>query len=99
MGSEPIDDEIPIELEDLTVQSQDVIGIFNYLPDQWGSMGGYTGKDLTSFATIFKIFEVEESNWILYLDLLGVLIEEQVKVVNKKIEAESKRGAKSGKRN
>jgi len=94
IGSEPIEDEIPVEVDDLTVQSQQVIEIFNYLPDEWGSMGGYQGKKLDNFPIIFELFEVPKTNWILYLDLLGVLIEEQVKIVNKKIEAESKRGAK-----
>lgn len=96
MGSEPNPDEIPVEVDDLTVQSQEVIEIFNYMPDEWGSMGGYVGKNLHNFPTIFELFKVPEDNWILYLDLLGILIEEQVKIVNKKIEAEAKRGAKSG---
>lgn len=96
MGSEPVEKEIPIELDDLTAQSQEVIEIFNYLPDQWGSMGGYTGKDLSNFPIIFDLFHVPKEQWLLYIDLLGILIEEQIKVVNKKIEAETKRGAKRG---
>lgn len=94
LGSTPLDEEMPIGIDDLTVQSQEVIEIFNYLPDQWGSMGGYIGKELTNFPTIFKLFKVSKSNWLLYLDLLGILIEHQIEIVNKKIEAKAKQGAK-----
>jgi len=97
LGSEPIEEEIPTELDDLTAQSQEVIEIFNYFPDKWGSMGGYEGKELTNFPVIFKLYEVPEDKWLLYLDLLGILIEEQIKIVNQKIKAEAKRGNKSGK--
>jgi hypothetical protein len=97
LGSAPIESEIPTELDDLTVQSQEVIEIFNYLPDQWGAMGGYLGKDLSNFDVVFRLFNVDESYWLVYLDLLGILIEKQVEVVNKKIEAKAKMGAKGGK--
>lgn len=96
MDSEPLENEIPIELDDLTAQSQEVIEIFNYLPDQWGGMGSYTGKDLSNFPIIFELFHVPKEQWLLYIDLLGILIEEQIKVVNKKIESHTKQGAKSG---
>lgn len=94
LGSTPLEEEMPIELDNLTVQSQEVIEIFNYLPDEWGAMGGYTGKDLKNFPVIFKLFKVKKSNWLLYLDLLGILIEHQIEIVNKKIEAKAKQGAK-----
>lgn len=94
MNSIPIEEEIPVGIDDLTAQSQLVIEIFNYMPDKWGSMGGYEGKDISTFPIIFKLFKIPKKQWILFLDLLGVLIEEQIKIVNKKIEAESKRGAK-----
>ena len=94
MNSTPIKEEIPVEIDDLTVQSQNVIEIFNYFPEKWGGMGGYEGKDISNFPTIFNLFEVPQKDWLLYLDLLGVLIEEQVKIVNRKLEAKSKRGAK-----
>lgn len=96
LGSTPVEEEIPIELDDLTVQTQTVIEIFNYLPDKWGGMGGYEGKDLSNFPVIFNLFEVPKTQWLTYIDLLGILIEEQIKVVNKKIEAETKRGVKRG---
>ena len=97
LGSTPVQSEIPVELDDLTVQAQEVVEIFNYLPDQWGAMGGYLGKDLSNFPVVFKLFNIDKSYWLVYLDLLGILIEKQVEIVNKKIEAKAKMGAKSGK--
>lgn len=93
LGNDPIVEEIPIELDDLTVQSQEVIEIFNYFTDEWSDMGGYLGKNLSNFPVIFDLYGVPKNNWLLYLDLLGVLIQEQVKIVNTKISKESKKGA------
>lgn len=90
LGSKPIFEEIPVNLDDLTIQSQEVIAISNYLPDRWG-MGGYEGKDFSNIKDILILHEVSELNWLLYMDLLNVLIDEQIKIVNKKIS----QGAKS----
>ena len=47
LGTEPIDDDIPIEVDDLPELVQKALHIYSYLPDAWEGMSGtYMGKDL-----------------------------------------------------
>lgn len=47
LGSEPIDDEIPVEADDFPELVQKALHIYSYLPDIWEGMSGtYMGKDL-----------------------------------------------------
>ncbi len=98
LGNEPIPEEIPPAFSDLTHQAQDIMEIFMYLKDDWGSMGGYLGKDLSNVTDIFTIFEIPKEEWLQHLELLQVVINEQTAYINKKIKAES-RTKQSGKTN
>lgn len=63
LGSEPIDDEIPVDIDDFPVEVQEAIKIYNNLQDNWDYMGGnYIGKNLTGFRDILDIFEVEKAD-------------------------------------
>jgi hypothetical protein len=98
LGSEADPNEIPPAFHELTHQAQDAMEIFMYLKDDWSSMGGYLGKDLSNLSIVFEIFDVPKSDWLLYFELLQTIIAEQTAYVNKKIKAES-RTKTSGKTN
>jgi len=98
LGTDPDYDEIPPDFNELTHQAQDAMEIFMYLKDDWSSMGGYLGKDLSSLSEILEIFEIPKSDWLLYFEILQVIITEQTAYINKKIKAES-RTKTSGKTN
>lgn len=88
LGTVPDKDQMPADLEDLTSQTQEVVAIFNYLPDKWDSMAGaYLGKDLSNILTFFEVFDVHKKDMVVYLDLLAVLIEEQIKFTNNKLKS------------
>lgn len=60
LGTEPIESEIPLEYEDLALEVQEAIRIYNNLQDSWDYMGGnYIGKNLNGFKDILDIFEVD----------------------------------------
>lgn len=62
VGSEPKEEEIPIEFEDLNEDVQEVIGIYNMLRDNWDSMSGvYLGKDFAGIQDILNIMGIEDS--------------------------------------
>lgn len=91
MNTEPEPSEIPPEFEDLTVQAQEAYEITTYLPDNWSEMsGGYIGKDLSNISTFFELFNVPRSDWLLYMELIYVVIEERKTTINKKVAAASK---------
>ena len=63
LGSEPLESEIPVDYEDLALEVQEALRIYNNLQDTWDYMGGnYIGKNLTGFMDILKIFEVESAD-------------------------------------
>lgn len=95
LGTEPDENEMPPDFEDLTIQSQECINLFNYLPDKWNEMSGsYVGKDLSDLFTIYKLFNIDKCNWLLYLELLNVIIDERIRSVNNKIKREAQQSGK-----
>jgi hypothetical protein len=61
LGTEPKEDEIPIEVTDFPPQVQEVIKVFNHLPDRWDSLSGtYFGKDYSILPFLIKVFGVED---------------------------------------
>lgn len=68
LGSEPVSEEIPVELDDLPELVQQAFTIYGMLSDKWDSMGGsYLGKD---YALVFSL-----------LDLYGVADKQEVLLV------------------
>lgn len=77
LGSEPLEEEIPIEYEDLPLEVQEALQLYNTLQDSWDYMGGnYIGKDLSYFGTILDLYEVPREDrrrlyeLVIYIDQL-----------------------------
>lgn len=68
LGSEPVEEEIPVDFEDLVVEAQQALQIYNNLQDSWDYMNGnYIGKILIGFKDILEIFEVpKEDHRVMY---------------------------------
>lgn len=61
LGSEPIEEEIPTEREDLSVETQIVFDLYDKLQANWEGMSGtYMGKDLILLPTLCKVYDVED---------------------------------------
>jgi hypothetical protein len=61
MGSEPIEEEMPADREDLYWETQIVFRLFDILPSKWeGFSGQYMGKDLILLPVLFKEFKIEK---------------------------------------
>lgn len=74
LGSEPLEEEIPVEYDDLLVDVQEALSMYHKLRDEWDGMNGvYIGK---SYAGILDIFELQgvpvEDRKTLY-DLIGII--------------------------
>jgi len=96
INSEPDPTEVPPEFEDLIVEAQEAYEIFCYLPDRWSEMsGGYVGKDLSNISVFFDLFNIPRSNWLLYMDLIYVAIENKKAAINNKIAADAKKSENS----
>ena len=59
LGSEPVEEEIPVEYDDLPLEVQEALQLYNTLQDSWDYMGGnYIGKNLSYFGSILQMYQV-----------------------------------------
>lgn len=85
MGTEPIEEEIPVEHEDLLADVQEALNIYSKLRDEWDTMNGvYLGKNFTSLLDIFTIYGVAIEDRKTVLDLINIIDVHRSKVLNKK---------------
>jgi hypothetical protein len=85
LGSEPLEDEIPVEFSDFPILLQQVFTVYTYLPDKWDPMGGnYLGKDLSIVYKLFNTLNIEVQEEGLALQLLTYLDSARRKALNKK---------------
>lgn len=65
LGTEPKEEDIPVEITDFPSEIQEVLAIFNYLPDRWDSMSGtYFGKDFSVLPILLDIHNMELDSFI-----------------------------------
>lgn len=61
LGNEPNESEIPVEYDDLPLEVQDALRIYNTLQDNWDYMGGnYIGKNIHGIKDIFEMNDIEK---------------------------------------
>lgn len=74
MGSEPIEEEIPVEYEDLLLDVQEALDIYYKLRDEWDTMNGnYMGKSYSGIQDIFEILEVPPEDYKTMFNLIGMI--------------------------
>jgi hypothetical protein len=72
MGIEPIPEEIPMDIGDLSYECQLALVIFRSLPDNIEGMSGqWLGKDYSGLGTLLEIYEVEDKK--LVFELINIL--------------------------
>lgn len=85
MGNEPIEEEIPVELEDLPTDVQIALQIYGMLPDEWDTMvGRYAGKKMQNIKDIFDICEVEKADRRMLLTILLIIDNLRMQDINSK---------------
>jgi hypothetical protein len=95
MGTEPADDEVPVEFEDLLIEVQDALRIYASLQDSWDYMGGnYIGKNLSGFKDIMDIFEVAVEDRRSVYELVMQIDKIRGKRINDAVKAKEKKPPK-----
>lgn len=60
LGSEPIESEIPVELDDFPIEVQQAFSAYRMLRDEWDSMSGvYLGKSLIGITEVLSATEID----------------------------------------
>ncbi len=96
MGLPVDDEEIPLDISDLSYNSQQALLLFNILPDKSEGMNGvWLGKEYAGLGDIMDIYEIDNRKEV--LDLLQVCIKEasteyekQREISNKQAETQAK---------
>jgi len=63
MGSEPIDEDIPVEFDDFPLEVQQAFSVYRMLRDEWDTMSGiYLGKSFMGIKDILESVEIDPSD-------------------------------------
>lgn len=75
LGNDPIESEIPVEIQDFPDEIQQSLDIYFRLRDEWDPMNGiYMGKSFTGLGDILDIYGIEKAerayilDWIFTMD-------------------------------
>jgi hypothetical protein len=83
LGSEPIEDEIPVEMEDFPDEVQEAIGVYYKMRDEWDTMNGiYLGKSFSGFSDILDILEVPFEDRRFLLDWITIMDASRSKAIS-----------------
>lgn len=85
MRTAPREEEIPLELDDFPGEVQTAFQIYQILQDHWDGMSGtYMGKNLNGLGEILEIYEVEQSDKKLILELIAIIDRERSLQIDQK---------------
>lgn len=74
LGTEPVESEIPVEIEDFPLEVQDAVNIYFRLRDEWDTMNGiYMGKSYAGLRDILDIYEIDHAERKYFLDWLSIM--------------------------
>lgn len=58
LGTEVVEEDLPLELSDLSFQSQLALEVYNYLTENWVQTA-YLGKNLNGISELFDILDIQ----------------------------------------
>lgn len=74
LGTEPAEDEIPVDYGDFHIDVQEALQIYQKLKDEWDGMSGnYLGKSYAGILDIFYILEVPVEDHKTLFNLIGMI--------------------------
>lgn len=91
LGTEPKEEEIPVDVDDLPFLVQQCFVIYSLLPDEWDTMnGGFLGKNYSIVFDLMKVYAVEELEIPLALTFLQCMDSVRIQLISEKQKALSK---------
>lgn len=86
LGSEPIEEEIPVELDDFPDLVQQCFYIYSMLADTWDPMGGnYLGKNYQIVFELLHLYKIEDAEALLTLEFLNDMDQIRGEIIGEKI--------------
>lgn len=82
LGSEPVEEEIPVDFEDFPVTAQQAFFIYGKLRDEWDYMGGnYIGKSFAGILDILTLLEVPVDDRKTMFELINLIDSYRAKAI------------------
>jgi hypothetical protein len=84
MGTEPVESEIPVELDDFPLEVQQAFHVYRMLRDEWDTMNGnYLGKSLIGIKDLLEATEIELQDQKLIVMLVRLIDQVRSDEINK----------------
>lgn len=85
LGTEPIDSEVPIELDDLPLEVQQALLVYRMLRDEWEGFNGlYLGKSFIGLTEILQYTEIDPQDYKIILTLIKLIDTIRGNIINEK---------------
>lgn len=82
LGSEPLEEEIPVDYEDFCLDVQEALGIYSKLRDEWDTMNGvYLGKNYVGLVDILELLDVPVEDRRTQFELIGIIDKHRSKAI------------------
>lgn len=82
LGTEPVAEQIPVEVEDMPLEVQEAFEVYKILRDDWDSVGGnYLGKSFIGIVDIFNLLDIpkqEHKGMLMLLKLIDSVRQEEI---------------------
>jgi hypothetical protein len=81
LGSEPVEEEVPVEMDDFPAEVQQAFQIYFKLKDDWDTFNGnYMGKSLMGLKDILEIYSIEAQDRTYILDWVSEMDNSRQKI-------------------
>lgn len=91
MGNEPLEEEMPIDLEDFPELIQQCFHIYSLLQDEWEGMGGtYLGKNYTIIFSLFTLYKLDYEETLIVLATIQYIDSVRSNIIAEKQKASKK---------
>lgn len=85
LGTEPIDSEVPVELDDFPIEVQQAFAVYRMLRDEWDSMSGiYLGKTLIGITEVLHATDIDPEDNKFIISLVRLIDQVRAKEINSK---------------
>jgi hypothetical protein len=85
LGTEPLDNEVPVELDDLPLEVQQALLVYRMLKDDWEGFNGiYLGKSYIGLTEILYYTEIEPVDHKIMLTLIKIIDSIRSNILNEK---------------
>jgi hypothetical protein len=89
LGTEPKEEDIPVDFEDLPYECRKAMECYRLLPSMWVGSGFYIGKDYSSLPSVFDLLDICQNKGEI-LQMIFVIDGEVSKDITQKQKASTK---------